>query len=373
MKVGIQTTGMIAPQQLDFSRWAVVAHNDDSGLGRQAAGIRSVLGLGHHLVVPSERLVSKPLGRGDILLDPAASAGEVRESLRDIEGIIFFERNNWHPQLLPIARSMGVKTICVPNWEWFRGEDKLWSYCDFFICPTRFTLNVLHSYGWTNSIYLPWTLDLNSFAPRRITGPGRLFVHNAGLVDNDDRKGTRDTIEAFKRVPLKNIRLLVRLQRPVALPELDDRITVRIGNLRDPSELYAEGDVAIQPSKMEGIGFMVLEPVCSGLPVITTDYPPMNEFVQHHEMLAKKQWFKRRAFATNWVKHAHLRIPQRGDLARKIQWCAEHDLSAISAYNRDWAERTFNPDLLREEWRGAFEAVTLGAIPEYVRRRAISA
>ena len=31
---------------VDFSRWAVVAHKDDTGFGRQAADIRAVLGLG---------------------------------------------------------------------------------------------------------------------------------------------------------------------------------------------------------------------------------------------------------------------------------------------------------------------------------------
>ena len=46
---------------------------------------------------------------------------------------------------------------------------------------------------------------------------------------------------------------------------------MRTGNLKDPADLYKEGDAAIQPSRMEGLGFMVLEPVCCGMPVITTD------------------------------------------------------------------------------------------------------
>ena len=41
---------------LDFKQWAVVAHKDDTGLGRQARDIRKVLSLGRHIVIPTERL-----------------------------------------------------------------------------------------------------------------------------------------------------------------------------------------------------------------------------------------------------------------------------------------------------------------------------
>ena len=44
-----------------FASWAVLAHKDDTGLGRQASDVRDVLGFGPHLVIPSERLVDHPL------------------------------------------------------------------------------------------------------------------------------------------------------------------------------------------------------------------------------------------------------------------------------------------------------------------------
>ncbi len=45
---------------LDLSRWAVVAHKDDTGFGRMAMDARSVLGVGRHLIIPSERLTDYP-------------------------------------------------------------------------------------------------------------------------------------------------------------------------------------------------------------------------------------------------------------------------------------------------------------------------
>ena len=161
---------------------------------------------------------------------------------------------------------------------------------------------------------------------RSVAGPARIFVHNAGLVDPDDRKGTRDTIESFLRTRRKDIRLIVRIQKEAPLPEMDERIDVQVGNVQNHADLYRNVDVAIQPSKMEGIGFMILEAVCAGLPVITTDYPPMNEYVLQPELRVRTHWWKRKAFPTAWVNHAHLRLPRRADLVRCMEWCADQDM-----------------------------------------------
>jgi hypothetical protein len=41
--------------------------------------------------------------------------------------------------------------------------------------------------------------------------------------------------------------------------------------------LYGEGDVCVQPSRWEGLGLQMLECQAAGLPLVTTDAPPMNE------------------------------------------------------------------------------------------------
>jgi glycosyltransferase involved in cell wall biosynthesis len=346
----------------DLERWAVVAHKDDSGFGRQACDLRAVVGLRHLFAIPSERLADKPLaGPFEHLLGPTDSDDRVRELLGGVEGIVFFERHSWHPRLLPIAREMNVRTVCVPNWEWFRGNDTQWQYCDLFVCPTQYTVGIVRRFGHKNVVYLPWALNLNGLPQRTVDGPARVFVHNAGVVDRDDRKGTRDTILAWRRVRRKDVRLIVRIQKETELPELDERIELHVGNLESAAELYQSGDICVQPSKMEGIGFMVLEPVCCGLPVITTNAAPMSEFVQQPELLVSPRWFKRRAYATQWIPHAHLRLPRIGHLARCMEWAAEHDLGRISRGNRAWAESKFAPELLREVWTRTLDRLVDGA------------
>ena len=192
----------------------------------------------------------------------------------------------------------------------------------------------------------------SSLPIRKINGYAQTFFHNVGLVDHDDRKGTTAVIEAFKKVKKPDLRLIVRMQHHSPLPDLDKRIEVRVSNLQNPSELYLEGDAAIQPSKMEGLGFMVLEPVCCGLPVITTNAPPMNEYVRNHLMRAKKQIFKKKSFAhkSAAIKHAYLTPASISCLAKRIEWCSRNDLTNISNENRIWAQNKFNQVNLRKEW-----------------------
>lgn len=343
-----------------FSNWAVYAHKDDTGFGRQASDVRAVLGFGHHLVIPSERLTNHPIDNlSERWLPADASPDSIHSLLSGLAGILFFERHAWHSQILRIAHEMGVATVCVPNWEWFNGHAPEWQFCDLFVCPSRFTERIVRSYGFSNTCYLPWPIDLAKLPLRQVSGPARHFIHNAGLVDHDDRKGTRDTIEAFCQLARQDVRLTVRMQKHVPLPAFDHRVEIVSGNLANVADLYSTGDVCVQPSKMEGIGFMVLEPACAGMPVITTDYPPMNEFILQPEMRCRTRWRKRKAYATQWVRHAHLKLPRIRDLTRRMEWAASTDLTAISAANRQWAETTFSPQSLQEAWVQAFKQAQL--------------
>jgi glycosyltransferase involved in cell wall biosynthesis len=335
----------------DFSRWAVVAHKDDTGFGRQAGDLMRVLGFGRHVVIPSERLVDHPLDPAtDVWLAPDASVESVERSLSACEGIVFFERPGWHRELLPVARRLGVHIVAVPNWEWFDGRNPLWRLCDLFVCVNDFCAEVVSGFGFTNIHRLDWPVDLQTLPARSVRGPARLFVHNAGIVDPQDRKGTAETILAFARVRRDDVRLIVRLQKPAELPAADSRVSIEVGNLSSHADLYREGDCAIQPSKMEGIGFMVLEPWACGMPVITLNYPPMNEIVTQPEMLIRRRWFRRKAFPTAWIPHAHLRLPDIADLARRIEWAASNDLGGISSANRAAAEMRLCPERLLSSW-----------------------
>lgn len=343
---------------VDFKRWALVSTNDSTGVGRMAQDMKAVLPLGRHLVIPSAKSANRPLdSKSEFAISPDCSDDVLEAALSGLQGVILLERHDWHPNLLKSARRLGIKTLCVPMWEWFRGLDPAWKNCDFFACPNHFSVRVLARYGFTNAMYVPWTLDLARFPGRKVTGPAKRFVHNAGLIDPDDRKGTHATEQAFRATKKTDLRLTIRSQNASQLTQRDSRIDIWTGSFANPAELYASGDCFIQPSKLEGLGFMVVEAVASGLPVITTDYPPMNEYVSQKDLRASLRPFAYPAYSSAWIEHSHLRLPSIADLTRRIEWAAEHHLAAISAHNRAWAETTFAPATLLNSWEATLAAV----------------
>lgn len=79
--------------------------------------------------------------------------------------------------------------------------------------------------------------------------------------------------------------LMVRSQKPIKELEgskLPDNVTIQVGNLTRASELYAKADVAILPSKYEGVGLSLIEAQACGLPVITTNLEPMKSIAPEY-------------------------------------------------------------------------------------------
>ena len=102
---------------------------------------------------------------------------------------------------------------------------------------------------------------------------------------------------------------------------------------------------------------MILEAVASGLPVITLNQAPMNEWVRQPELLARPLASRYPAYSSAWVEHSHLRLPDITDLASRIAWTAEHDLETISRKNRSWAEELFDPLALYAQWEASLDLV----------------
>jgi glycosyltransferase involved in cell wall biosynthesis len=87
------------------------------------------------------------------------------------------------------------------------------------------------------------------------------------------RKGIELLFEAASLAP--ELSFLVYSQVDIDLP-IPHNVEVRVAP-EDNVRLYDEGDVCVQPSHWEGLGLTLLECQAAGLPLITTDAPPMNE------------------------------------------------------------------------------------------------
>lgn len=339
---------------LDPSYWALIGFKDESGLGRMSGDFRALFPETLFLVVPSKRMKGNELVEGEVRLDPGCSEDELQTLLQGLQGIIFFEHIP-HEALLKVAASMGIVRVCVPMWEWFNPAVKDWKLCSRFFCPNRHCGRILNKLGFKNTTQITWPVQYRVLPHREIRGAARVFVHNAGMVEGDDRKGTRLAIEAFEQLPQSDLRLIVRSQNELPFPVRDSRIEVRQGNLTHHGELYEEGDVVIQVSKAEGLGFGILEALASGMPVITTDYSPMNEYGSDRSLLIGTHWGKRPAIQSVYIPQAHFKLPKLSSLVKKLGWCARNDVGPISRANRLWAEKTFDETRLRQEWMNKLE------------------
>ena len=350
---------------LDLSRWAIMAVKNETGVGRMAKDLRRCLHPIRQFVMPAYRLPGQALAEGETRLEAEDSDAVLREQLAGLQGVISFDDSDFSLRLIRLAHGMGIRTVHVVLWEWLRYYLPEVQLYDLLVCPNHFAAKITRGLRLDRVRELTWPMNLEPLPSRSITGRARRFMHNVGLYEPDDRKGTAVTLEAFRQVRSPDVELVVRVQNKLPLPLDDPRIRVESRHFEHHGELYELGDVAIQPSKCEGIGFMLLEAIASGMPVLTTDYPPMNEYVSNPRMLTPTQWGKKPAEQTSYIPQAHFKIPRTRALAKRITWCAEHDLSAISAANRAWAEATFAPAKVRHEWIVELERLLDGpSIPQ---------
>jgi glycosyltransferase involved in cell wall biosynthesis len=104
-----------------------------------------------------------------------------------------------------------------------------------------------------------------------------------------DRKGVYYLADAFRRVAERNASVTLTVAGSMApesqviqfFPEnVRDRVRVHSVVPRDRMpELYADHDIFVFPSLVEGMPLSLLEAMATGLPVVTTDAPGMNDVV----------------------------------------------------------------------------------------------
>lgn len=199
-----------------------------------------------------------------------------------IDILFFNEQRYWKPVI-----EAKKANFCVGAYiDYYKQSTiKAFELYDFLICNTKRHYSV---FSWhPNAYYIPWGTDVEKFKPnllkeKRIT----TFLISAGNEGEygEDRKGVSLAIEAFQKVK-GDCRLLIYSQLALerCLPNWHEQITQdpRISFIHgtfDPFP-FSEGDVYVYPSRLDGIGLSLPEALSCGLPAITTNSPPMNEFV----------------------------------------------------------------------------------------------
>jgi glycosyltransferase involved in cell wall biosynthesis len=206
--------------------------------------------------------------------------------LRNRIGVALFNEQHWWEPVLLCDR-LGITTGAYVV-EYREQTVPFYACYDFLVCNTR---QHFDTFNWhPGALYVPWGTDLDQFAPKQWTAvrPGWLtFFHSGGM--NPRRKGSDLVVEAFSRVrgPARLV-LHTQVGLDEALPDAvtrvrelveSGRLTLIEETVADRAALYRLGDVCVYPSRFDGLGLTVAEALASGQPVIATNCPPMNEFI----------------------------------------------------------------------------------------------
>lgn len=206
-----------------------------------------------------------------------------------IDAVVFNEYNQWITDpnnLIKVANDLNIKTYGYLVMERF---DDINNYKDYYriIAPTITFKQFLRSEKYHKSRYVPVSVDFNEF-PEKIKKEKEEFVffHPAGYGGVLDRKNTDNVVKAFKQLLLENpdkkIKLILSSQKELKYDQNEENIEIITKDLsrQELIELYYKADVVLLPSKWETVGLPIQEALASGTPVITTNMPPMNEFVK---------------------------------------------------------------------------------------------
>ncbi|MDX1279327.1 glycosyltransferase family 4 protein, partial [Oceanihabitans sediminis] len=204
----------------------------------------------------------------------------IREN--DLDAVVFNEYNQWtidEQNLVKVAKEMGVKVYGYLVTEKFKpGQEKDY---DRIWAPTMSFVRNMRKNKVRKFTYIPYSIDLNEFEVKDVKNTKFTFFHQGGWGGVHSRKNTRQVIEAFKALDKPDTRLVITSQISIDM-ELPENIIIlnKEHTRKEMIDYFKSADAFVQPSKWETIGIPILEAMASGLPVITCDIPPMNEFVR---------------------------------------------------------------------------------------------
>jgi hypothetical protein len=345
--------GMQGPMRI-----GLLGFNSATGLGYQNRDLVDKLPIASWLIVehPSKPSLDPPPDLPVVISPITASGDDVQDWLGEIDCLLFYEQ----PLIgdLPgLARQRGIAVVCIANWEWLNPEAKWIDQIDAFICPNRHTFDLLTKWkaargaNWKLE-HVPAPVDTKRFRSMvRSKCESFLFINGQGGVSpyfpgwirhrkGPPRKGLDVVLNAAKQTP--EIPILIRSQ--VKLPARIPGNVTLLPPVQENDELFANGDVAIQPSYFEGTGLQMIETLASGMPLVSTDAAPMNELPLFRAIRCTNRLGK---VGGNPIQ---VSIPDSSDLVRCMKECIGTDITEASIAARMHAETVHS-------WPPAIEAM----------------
>jgi glycosyltransferase involved in cell wall biosynthesis len=328
-------------------RIAVVGWAGDSGVGRELIDACRNLPIMAAFVLENP---SKPTRR-DLLHVPNFVSMGGGES--DMESFL----NGYKPDTIltwevpgswkypAIWKRRGIKWIHMVHWDWFAPQYMdLWRSAQL-LSPNKMCQNELLALELP-STYLPVPVDTKRLK-FKLRKKADTFISVYGFGGQDNRRSLHEVFAAWRMLKSETPLLIFAQKDPPELEGLEPvpGAQISVGNVPEPADLYTIGDIAVQPSRYEGVGVSMVEAQATGIPVIAINAPPMNEIVR--DLLVPVD---RVIDIQIMGKSLPSFVPSPGGLAALVGSIRGTDISELSLGAREMVEKKFSWTALREQW-----------------------
>lgn len=205
---------------------------------------------------------------------------DVRWLLEDVD-VVYCVETPYNYELFNLARDRGVRTVLHYMYEFLRyipdpalpHPDHFWAPSTWHLADARRQLLVPVRY-----VPVPVARDRLPYRPRETAGA---FLHVAGHRAMRDRNGTSIVNTALGYVA-NDATFLLRGQSNLP-SRIGKRSRMQViaehADVENYWDLYAGADVLVLPRRYAGLSLPMQEALSLGMPVITLDVAPQNEFV----------------------------------------------------------------------------------------------
>ncbi len=237
----------------------------------------------------------------------------------DINIFLAQYKSEWFPK--------GKLNWFIPNPECLRAKLEDLKKFDLILCKTQESLRIFKPIG-KDVYYLGFT-SIDCFNPS-LQKDYSSHLHVAG---KSPLKGSESILKAWRRDPTLPNLTMIRHSRSTKITQFADNVNIINKRIASHSLLSLQNECGVHlcPSKAEGFGHYIMEAMSAEAIVITTDAPPMNEFIKDKRCLVKyKRKGKKNYGVTYFVDEKIL-----AETVRQLQQLSAEEKQSIGQLNRE--------------------------------------